>query len=263
MIDGKCTTCPKNCISCSSGKCTKCIDGYNLNIDATECILPCRLPCLNCYIVNNAEVCTYCASPFTLSSGLCILDTSCNDKATCTDCGVASNFYLIDGKCIPCPLISNCLHCNGFIPGQCVLCERGYFLTPEVADGQCSACSKECVTCSSTTTCLACKPGYTILAPANTGICTACKSPCETCLGTIDQCMTCATSYKKIGWKCVSSETVVFSLVFAAVKDPALIYSIMTDIINAVLKAIGQQSNKNLVMIVSIKLGSVVVTGTV
>lgn len=147
--------------------------------------------------------------------------------------------------------------------GQCVLCESGYFITPEVGEGQCSVCPKECVTCSSLTTCQSCKPGYTILTPATTGTCIACKSPCETCLGTTSQCLTCASGFKKIGWKCATNEAVVFSLVFVNVKDVTLIYAIMTDIINAILKALGQSTNKNFVIIASIKLGSVVVSGTV
>lgn len=144
-----------------------------------------------------------------------------------------------------------------------MLCERGYFLTPEVPDGQCLACSNECIACSSATICRVCKPGYTILAPATTGMCIACKSPCDTCLGTPNQCLSCANGFKRLGWKCVTNQAVVFSLVFVAVKDVALIYLIMTDIINAILKALGQSTNKNFVMIVSIKLGSVVVSGTV
>ena len=115
LVNGKCQSCPENCIECSGTNCITCSDGYTPNSNSI-CVLKCELPCVNC-VDNQPRVCTTCQYGTYLDSSQCILNTTCNSDNTCAYCGQGCGYYLVPvsgntGYCSQCPTILNCLQCN-------------------------------------------------------------------------------------------------------------------------------------------------------
>ena len=100
LVGGQCIQCPSNCKLCNSGACQTCNLGYTPN-SAGVCVLNCQLPCASC-ADNQPQVCLSCFASSLLSGSTCVLDTSCNANASCTDCGQGLGYFLFESTCKLC-----------------------------------------------------------------------------------------------------------------------------------------------------------------
>ena len=190
----------------------------------------------------------------------CVYDSSSCTNGTCTDCGVATNYYLTgNSTCLPCPNISNCLQCDGSSLYACQLCALGYFIN---SDYLCEACPAGCVSCISPSLCDTCKRGYTIPIITEMSACEPCRLPCLTCMNGVSLCLECAPGFTKRNWKCQNDIFLQFKVVFrtGTVDD---INSIAASLVFRILQIMGQNTdNTDLVTIEVIDTGSTVVAGT-
>ena len=189
-----------------------------------------------------------------------MIDASCNSDSSCTDCGVATSFYLTaNSTCMACPTLANCLQCDATATATCTLCAYGHYLD---SNSDCQACPSGCTTCSSSTVCDVCMSGYTLSLSVTQGECIICIAPCVTCKDRASLCVSCENGYTKKGWKCQNNKHVGFRIQFgsASVSD---ITSIISQVIERILTIMGQSTDKTeYVSIETIASGSTIVTGT-
>ena len=196
-----CAELKSNCLSCSllSGvaQCNTCIDGYGL--DTGSCVY-CGLGCKSCSVSSGLVTgCTACYTPsYTLSSGLCLQVTTCNNLAAVYDDGVTPCSPCMD-NCQICYDGISCVSCNPtfkYISGKCICNEGlGMFLDKSYPGGQCISCQSavsagvsylvNCKICQASMVnyndtgiqCLECNSGYY----QNLGTCFPCMNGCQKC----------------------------------------------------------------------------------
>ena len=173
LSNGRCTSCPANCLDCSGSACIECALGFTLSNNV--CVKKCQLPCVSC-AANLPSVCTSCQEGSTLFGSTCVLSMTCNTDNSCTYCGQGHNYFLVrtsntGGYCSQCPTISNCIQCSEVDASMCIVCKNGYYVE---ANGTCTQCHANCTECISNITCTACADGWTFSQLVNEGLCLAC-----------------------------------------------------------------------------------------
>ena len=130
LLNGKCDTCPENCLQCNGNACGSCVKGYTTNSNSV-CILKCQLPCVKC-ADGQPTVCTTCQLGSSLVNSQCILNTTCNSDNSCTYCGQGLGYFYVPtssgGYCSQCPTIANCAQCNENSAYSCAVCKNGFFV---------------------------------------------------------------------------------------------------------------------------------------
>ncbi len=128
-----CVSCTFPCLSCSSSTvCTSC--PYNYILDSNWCYPQIGFPCSS----QSKSVCTNCYLGFTLLTGECLTDTTCNGTKSCSTCD--KYYYLKSKQCFACPSSNNCDYCDPKNPSNCLACSDGYYLRSS---------TKSCLLCSS------------------------------------------------------------------------------------------------------------------
>ncbi len=191
-----CANCPTGCATCTSAKvCTACLLGYGLFDNL--CVAFSAF-CSN--IVSGK--CSKCMIGYNLTdSWTCVPDLACNATSKCTYC--PDGTYLSNSLCLKCTLPANCLTCDPATPANCMICKDGFFLVGNV----CTACSSNCLTCSSLTNCLSAANGFYMLTDdtgAASGLTAACTSPCATCANSATSCQKCINNFELVGDKCLN-----------------------------------------------------------
>ena len=122
IFSGNCLSCISPCLECSSETiCTSCLPTYSLYIET--CITTCPAG----YYSNN-NICIVCTSPC----------SECSSATNCSAC--TSGFYMPFGET--------------WTEGCLTSCPVGQY--PDSFNQQCSACSTNCVNCSSLSVCWNC-----------------------------------------------------------------------------------------------------------
>jgi hypothetical protein len=209
----QCQSCPTGCKDCTSNTtCQTCFVGFLMV--GTLCNAGPTWPCVG----GTSDVCTKCVNSFTLTSGTCIYNSSCNSTSTCTSC--VYGYYLVaangasQGACLTCPSIKNCLTCDPSNTTNCFFCSIGYY----VSNGSCSACPTGCAQCSSSSYCSKAQAGYYLTSGSDglyNGMTGICASPCLTCDNNPNFCISCVTDYYINGSACFSTKMAQFSMVFS------------------------------------------------
>lgn len=141
-----------NCLNLSAdGKCTKCINGYELSENG-QCLST------SCLQFDTSNACTRCAFGYRIANRTCVID-GCEvvdmAKGGCSRCQPRYDPY--NGFCRP----SNCTSLtDGTL--TCRICHNRY----DLSNGICVA--KSCVTFNENRDCAVCLPGYQQVA----GFCT-------------------------------------------------------------------------------------------
>ena len=216
LINGRCESCPQNCLYCKGTACAFCVEGFVPNSN-NVCVPKCKLPCITC-VDNQASNCTSCQKGSTLVNGQCVLDLTCNNDNSCKYCGQGLNYFLnpmsaTGGKCLQCPSIPNCLQCNDLSTSFCMLCADGFF--PNAA-GLCAPCPANCSKCVNEKTCTACQTGWTLYDISPEGQCFKCESPCASCVDEPWLCLSCISGFTKKGWMCLNDSHLTFNFTLSA-----------------------------------------------
>jgi hypothetical protein len=244
-------------LQCSGTVCASCITGYSVN-SAGVCVLSCQLPCISC-LDNLPTACTACQSGSGLSGNTCVLDLSCNNGSSCTDCGQGLNYVLVAGQCLGCPTIANCVQCSSTNSYLCAICRSGFYLN---SSGLCIACPSSCTNCLSGSVCTGCAAGFTLPGDSTRGRCRACRSPCATCASSATYCTSCLTGFSKVGWKCRNNSYVDFSVTLST--NASFIFADLDTIVSFILTILNESlTNIHKVTFHKIKDGSAVVGGSV
>ena len=141
-----CTDCNigdcEQCFPFANGfQCLDCLSPHVLTQDFT-CQFPCLHPCATCSI-ENPNSCISCVQGYTMTSGSCVADTTCNTGSTCLVCpfGFSINSVKtttrINQTCDTCDAASNCARCNLTNTAQCFSCPTGMYLNGTI----CSTCA--------------------------------------------------------------------------------------------------------------------------
>jgi proprotein convertase subtilisin/kexin type 5 len=198
LSNGKCLPCSANCLSCSnSSSCSKCQQGYTPT-SSGSCGVPPGLPCVN---YDASLTCTACDTTYELSSGKCLVSSSCNSTGNCSTCNY--NQYLSSGNCYTCPPLPNCSSCSLINSSLCFDCNKGYYLD---ASSICVACATGCSSCASSAQCLTASDGYYAISTLNgtlSGSVAACASNCLTCNTQATLCTSCKTGFTLQGSQCL------------------------------------------------------------
>lgn len=243
MAGSVCTTCPTNCLGCTSNsQCFYCQNGYYLfagscyqtcpsgtvaNNATFQCVA-CNSPCRTCN--GQPSICTSCepgGGYLQISSGDQQCVTQCAQGTfpsgnvcqvcdfTCAQClGTSTN-------CIACPIGTYLYNsaCWTYCPGvmnenQCVnTCPAGYF---RQSNQTCQQCKAGCLTCDNVLTCLTCQNNSLSLNGSCVtscgdgyytfrGLCVACDRSCKNCANIPTQCTSCAQGYIQSGAYCLAS----------------------------------------------------------
>ena len=139
-----------------------CPAGYFANNQSNKCET-CSQNCSQC---TSSSVCTACASPFILSSGNCI--TQSTPQPQSCNAGFYLNpsqnlCYPCKSPCSTCSSDTICLSCSSgysLSNGQCIStsCSNGYY--KDSTTPYCLTCQSPCITCSSASVCTSCVNGY-------------------------------------------------------------------------------------------------------
>lgn len=169
---------PNHCllVDRESGKCTRCVDGFQLSDSTPNTCIPSGSAVQNCetFASGNHQICEKCKSGFILSSGkdfckeerdpILHCQEMSNDTETCTKC--LSGFTLSSDKkfCIfSSDAVEHCLHVN-VVEHKCVTCIEGYLPSQDgkVCQYQKPVNCKTVATDSSTnlTKCSECDPHF-------------------------------------------------------------------------------------------------------
>ena len=230
-----CVDCGSNCMNCSSGGCSVCLQGYMLNISTGQCsnqcpagyyagktCATCAMSCIACAEPNcatcDSTTCQLCSNGFYLYNGACIntcpVGTYVNGGNSCIDCTMPG--------CRVCTS-SNCQNCidtllNVYANGSSAItscestCPNSHFLS----NGKdCTVCPSLCKVCSSTSNCTECITGdflynyqcysrcpdgsYPI---ATAGTCGPCHQGCTTC-NSLTNCTSCGQYYSLVNDLCI------------------------------------------------------------
>eukprot|EP00702_Spironucleus_salmonicida_P001568 EST42859.1 Cysteine-rich protein [Spironucleus salmonicida] len=214
---------------CSPSNKTSCDAGYfcpsNVSADATACLV-CKSECATCTgDTAEAAKCLTCAPGKYLISDFC---TACDAKcATCTaesTCQTCKNGNFLNGTtcsaCVSgqtmactCGSVKNCSTCaadmskcktciNNFDPSggtPCEKCLSGFFKETKDGSETCTACSANCITCTSSSVCTGCENGFSI----NSNKCVSCADEnCTTCTANKDTCTVCKADFSVENNKC-------------------------------------------------------------
>ena len=157
----------------------------------SKCIA-CSANCLTC---TDKKTCSSCASPFTLTSGVCTCDGFRNINLNCVICPDVAYTYYDGSACLACP--DNCEDCDS-PSGYCNSCASGFVVSD---DGTCGCdlgwylSGGVCVEATAT-----CSDGYYNDGEDN---CVSCGSGCATCTAYTGACETCTdSSYTVSGLTC-------------------------------------------------------------
>ena len=194
----------ENCERCDIyfGFCTKCREGYKLNLVYNTCtkeIIKCFENCNKC---TTKQKCDVCRENTILTS----------DKSDCLKCGVYN---------------THCLEC--FVTGVCKVCENGYYKSSIY--NRCLKCDSNCDRCNYSKRCNDCKRNYIL----NDGICLACNDVLRNCsecfngkcnkctFGYIldpvrNQCLKCSEYYKDCK-NCLKNNSFINNLISELNKD--------------------------------------------
>ncbi|CAD8105658.1 unnamed protein product [Paramecium sonneborni] len=174
-------------------QCTKCNDGYQLDI-IHQCI-QCPNKCLSC---NFQDICIICEDGYYLHNNQCIKCQEncfqCQEQDYCIKCQIGYHIY--NG------IVSQCTNiCINYLD-QCLCkdCPIQYYRNDD--DFYCYSCQQPCLTCSNKETCIDCISNHFYL---DNFQCKQCQSPCLTCL-TQTKCLSCINEqyyYMKEEFKCI------------------------------------------------------------
>jgi len=191
-----------NCVTCVSGVCAKCNNGYLLDSHNNYCNLFCNVP--NCNQCSSQNYCSICSNNLIVSTfgDQCVLCNisncfSCEQSNSCFGCN--NGYILIDNQCITCN-IDNCYYCKE--NNVCSICAYPY--SPQ--GGLCVLCLPPCQKCFADGSCSTCLPPFSqvLLVPGST--CFLCDDPnCITCSytnSTILICTDCAIGYTIVNGAC-------------------------------------------------------------
>lgn len=177
--------------------CTNCTAGFFLN--QTAC-MPCTNNCSMCYsngacgacqtgfaLIKSNYSCMACPSSCRTCSYNEGLNSQVNGPFNCDSCPTG-NYYL-DSTTQLC-VLSTAVGCSGWSAAGCTGCASGYF-DSDVTVGvwACTACSANCLSCTSASVCTTCAPGYGL---AGGSACVACTpAGCKDCSAAAATCTTC------------------------------------------------------------------------
>jgi len=254
FVQGACVQCPANCQTCSSADtCTTCWPGYK-NVNGV-CYPNCKPPCKDC-VNGQPETCaSACWSGYTFDAATssCLPDLSCNTGSTCSSCPVGYSLTGTagSGDCDECTAGANCRNCEDGDTSVCEQAKFGFYLDDSDVP---TACPTECASCDNEEVCTSCVDGYF----REEGECLACESPCTTCRKSADLCMSCETDYVLVGWKCIFSQYVEYTLTL----DTTMIAFIeQYEAVKAALAAFTDKRGKTSVTFLNLTEGSVHVSG--
>ena len=150
IVGGVCTNCNLTaCLSCSAPLvCSSCRNGTYLS--AGKCI-NCPTGCSIC-MSNNCSQCSY---GYFFQNGACIYGgnncISVVDNSGCIVCfsSLAVNYYIYNGVCISCNIVS-CIVCNA--TNICLTCAKQFYLNAN----KCVRCPTGCQQCLNNTFCTSC-----------------------------------------------------------------------------------------------------------
>jgi hypothetical protein len=176
-------TCEKcaveNCSSCiqDSGKCQMCKSGYFLFKDGDKDPACKKNDVKNCATYDLATgFCTSCQTGFGLVADTVKMLTQAK-KSSCPACKV-KNCGTCDGDVSKCPETG---------------CKFGFFFE----NGKCTACSKNCMMCSSADKCDSCNSGFGLKVDGDKKTCEKCKvKNCSNCGPDFNKCQSCDAGYK-------------------------------------------------------------------
>ena len=167
------------------------------------CVKACNFPCNVC----KGDICTGCATNYTLTSGVCQPDITCGGQG-CLFCPTGS-YKTSDGSCAVC--VGNCASCSA---DTCYSCQAGSYLS----GSSCVSCPLGSSVCLDASTSLVCSTGYimpivsvsiTDQSVVFSTVCTACASPCLECMFSTNLCTSCVSDeYKLNGTTCIKKKNV-------------------------------------------------------
>ncbi|EAR83359.1 hypothetical protein TTHERM_00942810 (macronuclear) [Tetrahymena thermophila SB210] len=181
--------CPIGCLTCdNSGKCSSCIQNYNLDQKQKYCFLTCSLNKFAQVDQNSTEqVCQLCDPSCSTCSGT---------STSCTSC--SNNYYTL--KTLPSDTNFQCYS----------TCPDGYYQFSQ----DCLKCDDSCSTCTGNSlSCTACSNSYYPYkaSPSATNFqcyqicpngsyflqnqCLQCDASCSICTGSSTNCTTCSSTY--------------------------------------------------------------------
>lgn len=198
-------------MSIGGGKysCTSCLNGFTLN--GNVC-LQCQNPsiCQTCSSTNTSN-CTSCINGYYANGGVCLqcplgCDT-CNANF-CTLYSVSQGLqtYILNSNssyAFICDI--GCSQCAPNFPGQCLMCDTGYYSQNSNGYYQCLPCPANCATCyysningTNQITCGTCLNNAVLISQPNLPwTCSLCNPSlnCLTCGSNINSCTTCPFGY--------------------------------------------------------------------
>ncbi|KAH0576091.1 Cysteine-rich membrane protein 2 [Spironucleus salmonicida] len=213
----KCATCSGEYDMAANPPCSKCKAGYFETSETPKTCTKCDEKCATC---TAADSCQTCANGNVLNGNTCSACVS-GQTMSCT-CGTSKHCSTCDSnEMTKCKTCINDYDPNGETP--CEKCKPKYFEDSTTSPSKCTACSSNCITCTSSTVCNTCEDGFYIkdnqcIACNTTQMtactckaaknCQTCKSSemgkCETCIGNFDAkgttpCQNCLVGFFKGG----------------------------------------------------------------
>lgn len=188
-------------------KCKECEPRFGLNSDKSAC-LSCPPSCLRCAqtFSSGSMYCIECEDNQFVYGGICYTCPAnclqCQDGRGCIKCADKNMYtggdpYRTYATCKVCDANckSDCVNGSG-----CLTCKDGFYRSGDYGSYGCSACSSNCLQCSSSSYCTECAPGYYTDYFYFSKTCSACKvKNCKTCTSySCSECMEGTTMYKPL-----------------------------------------------------------------
>jgi hypothetical protein len=158
--------------------------------------IPCSNPCQTCQNSTALSTCLTCypgsyLNNNTCTSGCSVNCITCNSPTQCRSCDSGYSLFTLPNTniiCVQCT--SNCRTCAAGIPGSCLSCGDGFYLS----SGKCMACTLNCLSCLSPTSCSGCVSGFFLTSSLTCSV--NCQIPCATCSASNPtKCSSCIAGY--------------------------------------------------------------------